>query len=308
MASALGQAMSELRVDAEEPTCFLLDLSHDLLSIVTHELYDPLQPLLFVHLSSTAKGLRAATEKQLAELKQHRQQVEEMVAGLHIRCAQLRDATKLHLGAGYNRPLTLAHWMAFGNLARSGSLPRLELLSISGTDIGIVALLAAVLRRGRLPSLRHLVISNAQINPRAATALATALTSPVVPLLMDLSLSINPVGGAGLTALAPALRQLPELRTLYLNQNQITDQGLASLLASPTAGVLPSLTFLNLNGNQITDEGCATLAVALRSGALPALRVLNLSNNPASRQEAQMVKAARPSVHFVFLGPGGAAT
>ena len=94
----------------------------------------------------------------------------------------------------------------------------------------------------------------------------------------------------------------------YLNQNQITDQGLASLLASPTAGVLPSLTFLNLNGNQITDEGCATLAVALRSGALPALRVLNLSNNPASRQEAQMVKAARPSVHFVFLGPGGAAT
>ena len=43
-----------------EATCLLLDLSHDEVSIVfvTHELCDPLRPLLAVHLSSTAnKGL-----------------------------------------------------------------------------------------------------------------------------------------------------------------------------------------------------------------------------------------------------------
>ena len=45
---------------AAAATCLLLDLSHDEVSIVTHELCDPLQPLLAVHVSSTAKGLRKA--------------------------------------------------------------------------------------------------------------------------------------------------------------------------------------------------------------------------------------------------------
>ena len=58
---------------AAAKTCLLLDLSHDEVSIVTHELCDPLQPLLAVHLSSTAKGLREAMEEQLAELKQQTQ-------------------------------------------------------------------------------------------------------------------------------------------------------------------------------------------------------------------------------------------
>ena len=54
---------------AAAKTCLLLDLSHDEVSIVTHELCDPLQPLLAVHLSSTAKGLREAMEEQLAQLR-----------------------------------------------------------------------------------------------------------------------------------------------------------------------------------------------------------------------------------------------
>ena len=36
--------------------CLLLDLSHDEVSIVTHELCDPLQPLLAVHLSARPVG------------------------------------------------------------------------------------------------------------------------------------------------------------------------------------------------------------------------------------------------------------
>ena len=55
---------------AAEATCHLLDLSHDEQSIVTHELCDPLRPLLAVHLSSTAKGLWVPMQEQLAELKQ----------------------------------------------------------------------------------------------------------------------------------------------------------------------------------------------------------------------------------------------
>ena len=76
---------------AAEATCLLLDLSHDEQSIVTHELCDPLQPLLAVHLSSTAKGLREAMEEQLAELKGQRQGAAALAA-LHggWSCARLR--------------------------------------------------------------------------------------------------------------------------------------------------------------------------------------------------------------------------
>ena len=49
---------AEAEAAAAAATCLLLDLSHDEVSIVTHELCDPLRPLLAVHLStSTAKGL-----------------------------------------------------------------------------------------------------------------------------------------------------------------------------------------------------------------------------------------------------------
>ena len=50
-----NRAASARAAAAAEATCRLLDLSHDEVSIVTHELCDPLNPLLAVHLSSTAK-------------------------------------------------------------------------------------------------------------------------------------------------------------------------------------------------------------------------------------------------------------
>ena len=73
-----------------------------------------------------------------------------------------------------------------------------------------------------------------------------------------------------LTALTPsqshapaALRQLPKLEYLPLNNNQITDQGLASLLAPLTAGVLPSLEQLHIDratrSDEITDEACTSV-------------------------------------------------
>ena len=41
-----------------EEECQLLELSPDEVRIVTHEVFEPLQPILAVYLSSTAKGLR----------------------------------------------------------------------------------------------------------------------------------------------------------------------------------------------------------------------------------------------------------
>ena len=80
---------------------------------------------------------------------------------------------------------------------------------------------------------------------------------------------------------------------LSLEDNQIGDRGLASLLAEPVEGALPSLRVLHLTNNQITDNGCATLASALRGGALPKLDELYvyLDGNPASEAAQEAVDA-----------------
>ena len=87
---------------AAEATCHLLGLSHDEQSIVTHELCDPLRPLLAVHLSSTAKGLWVPMQEQLAELRQRHAAAAAMVRAWGLSCA---DATLLQLGGLYNKPL-----------------------------------------------------------------------------------------------------------------------------------------------------------------------------------------------------------
>ena len=139
---------------AAEATCHLLDLSHDEQSIVTHELCDPLRPLLAVHLSSTAKGLWVPMQEQLAELRQRHAEAAAFAAAIGHTCAELADATMLWLGR--HRPLTLAHWRALGMLVGCGSLPRLERLAIYQHGEEGVASLVDGLSLGRLPSLLEL--------------------------------------------------------------------------------------------------------------------------------------------------------
>ena len=293
-AAASAEALTEA-----EP-CRLLALSDGEVSVVAHELCDPLRPLLAVHLSSTAKGLRAAMQLALAELRLQRQAAEALAALWYQSPAWLRDAPALFLGQTYNRPLTLAHWKTIGHLIGCRALPRLEGLCIRGTDNGEegVALLAAGLRRGGMPSLTRLVLAKAQIGEQGAAALATGLTKRALPALEMLYLSLNQIGDAGLAALAPALRQLPRLEYLYLHSNQIGDRGLASLLAEPMQGVLSSLQTLYLEDNQITDDGCAALASSLRNGALPALTELGVGGGSASQEAQAGLMAARSNLQL----------
>ena len=102
-----------------------------------------------------------------------------------------------------------------------------------------------------------------------------------------------------------ALRRLPALTFIYLEDNPFGDEGIAALVAPPppvgalpppvgalppSKGVLTKLTDLYLGRTQITDAGCAALAAALDSGALPALETLYLGGIPASA-------AAQAAVH-----------
>ena len=273
--------MSALEVSA---TCHLLDLSHDEQSIVTHELCDPLRPLLAVHLSSTAKGLWVPMQKQLAELRQ--QYLEALYMALYwgTSCAALADAEVLNLGI-FHKYLTPAHWRTLGMLVGRGSLPNLKSLLITDDNNDQdVASLADGLLRGRLPSLQDLSFYKSRIGPQGATALAPALTKRALPSITRLSLCGNPLGDVGVAALLPALR-LPLLEKLDLSDTRIGDEGVASL-TQLSAGALKSLKWLRLSYNKITDAGCATLASALRGGALPALEALDLNGNQIENPEA----------------------
>ena len=184
----------------EAVACHLLDLSHDEVSIVTHELCDPLQPLLAVHLSSTAKGLRVPMQEQLAELQQQRQQAAALAALVNRSCAALCHSTSLYFGVQYERRLTLAHWRTLGTLLRCGSLPRLRVLVVYQSENGDegVPLLAAGLRRRGLPLLYQLGLDNAQMGTQGATALASTLTMRVLPSLETIGLAGNQIGDTGL--------------------------------------------------------------------------------------------------------------
>ena len=262
---------------AASSSCMLLQLGHDEVGVVAHELCDPLRPLLAVNLSSTAKALQVPMQAALAQLRQQHREAEAFAALMGLNITELRAASSLELGSAYGMPLTLAHWRALGTLVGCGSLPMLNCLDIYGDEGGGegVALLAAGLHRGDLPSLSQLHLVQSEIGDQAAAALASALTKRAVPALQSIHLYLNQIEDMGMLALAPALRQLP-ITDLCLWGNEISDLGLAALIAQPVTGVLESLETLDLSRNDITDAGCAALASALRSGALPALKWVDL--------------------------------
>ena len=300
--------------------CPFLELGHDEVGVVARELCrDPLRPLLAVALGSTAKGLRAAMQVPLQELRQRHKEAKALATHLGMwggggDLSSLRSATALRLGCSYEAPLTLAHWRTLGHLLGSRSLPLLEQLDIHeqgrGDPTGMieelydgdecVALLAAGLCRGGLPSLKYLRLAHTQIGPSGSFALAPALCRSVLPSLEELNLCNNKIDDAGLAALAPALRQLPKLKELWLHFNEVGSRGLACLLAEhlppecwptkPSAGlpkgcirgVLPSLEQLHLSVNYLAGEDCDAVMYAVCIGAMPALQHVHMEGCDAS--------------------------
>lgn len=228
---------------------------------------------------------------------------------------EIRDKPSLTLGLVRSDPVTLVHWMVLGNQACSHSLPKLESVRILRSEHGDegVALLASGLSRGCLPALRDLCLNHASIGPSGAASLAAALSSRALPSLEVINLAGNRLTDEGLAALAPPLRQqLPKLRSLFLNDNGLSDAGVAALLAeqqqppSPpppragASGALQALEGLSLSANSVTDEQCAALAAALRGGALPRLCHVWLADTQVSEEARDAIDAvliARREVH-----------
>ncbi|EOD40575.1 hypothetical protein EMIHUDRAFT_222693 [Emiliania huxleyi CCMP1516] len=94
--------------------------------------------------------------------------------------------------------------------------------------------------------------------------LAEVLASGAAPRLEKLWLNYNQIGDEGCKALAAALGKegaVPRLETLSLVGNKIGDEGCKALAAAiGKEGTAPRLETLYLEGNQIGEEGCKALA------------------------------------------------
>ena len=80
---------------------------------------------------------------------------------------------------------------------------------------------------------------------------------------------------------------MPNLETLYLDNNNIGDDSIAVLCSR----VLPevSLEFLDLSFNKIGNVGCQSLLELFNNGSLRSLNVLYLDRNPNISHELKEV-------------------
>ena len=93
----------------------------------------------------------------------------------------------------------------------------------------------------------------------------------------------QPLGDAGLEALAEHIAVFPRIRHLDLRGNDLTGKGLATLPP------LPELTTLLLDGAGITDE-----AVLEAVGRFPSLTELHLQNTAVTAQGEETVQKQLP--------------
>lgn len=312
------------RSDDSSERCLLLELSHDELGVILDGLADPLEPAVAVALSSTCFGLRTPLRLALEVLKMRHERAEALcrkigsvhtfvpvpsaarsVSGrtLTLTCAILREQCLLPL---HYEGLTAEHMGTLGLILRTNGLPSLRFLRLNDNGFGDAGLLALCegVGRGAAPSLLDLDLGDVNFGPAGAEALASALSRGAMPRLRELIVSGNRLGNQGVAALALSLRRLLVLKDLYLDNCDIGDEGVASLVGELGEGEFKALRMLWLNLNRLTDKGCATLVAAIDGGGMPKLgpdpdrldmhldECLNVSENPASVAASSAVAAA----------------
>ena len=288
MAAACGPATP----NGSEPTCHLLELSHDGLGVIVDGLADPLHPVVAVSLSSTCKGLRTPLRTALAVLKER-----------HTRAVALCGHRAASWGGSLHRmgverrlswdgsAFTVERAATLGMIMRTRGLPLLQHLDLYNSKAGgdeAMEALGEGLGAGVLPSLQILDLTNIGMGPVGAEALAAALRRGAMPALETVSFNANPLGNRGAAALASPLRKLHVLKELLLTSCEIGDEGAASLFAEIGADELKALEVLRLVNNELTDTGCATLVSAI--GSMPRLSLLRVEHNRASEAAERAVQ------------------
>ena len=281
----------------------LSKLSADEHGIIVGQLCNALEPRLAWYFSSANSGLRVLLTPALRlQLKADHEAAATLCHKMGTSCKELREARAVDW---IDKRLSAADLATLGTLGSVlPALETLYLFEKSAGPDGMQRLMGG-LGAGTLPAVRTFWINDLHMGLAGASAFAAALGRGALPRLKTLNLDNAAIGDAALAALAPALRRRPALEELFIYFNPFGDEGLAALVAPPLppagmppppAGGLKKLKTLDLDEAQITDAGCATLTAALDSGALPALEVLVLNGIPASDEAKAAVYEARANL------------
>jgi Leucine-rich repeat (LRR) protein len=182
----------------------------------------------------------------------------------------------------------------FGALAEAGTYPPVRLCS----DLRLHSIwkltevLPRIMASPDLDSIEHLTSDQRQLGTSGARALSRASWRS----LRGMALENANLGAPAGKELAKA--SFPELRTLNLSRNPLTDKGLAPLLASMP---WPRLEVWSLAGCRLGDDSARKMAAT----NLP-LSWLDLSYNKLSTTGVQAVVASQTLTDLVEVRFGGA--
>ena len=168
------------------------------------------------------------------------------------------------------------------------ALPRLVALDLSSNFLGpkgAAPLASAIVDAGSLAQLRVLSVSSNRLGNAGVEALCAAL--PRLSRLAELDLAQNEVAAPGARACASMLRGFPSLSSLTLSNNPLGDAGVTALSDALVAGGAPQLSQLRLRSVAMRRAGLKAFAAALAS--IPLLTVLDVSGNGFGDEAARVL-------------------
>ena len=192
-------------------------------------------------------------------------------------CAELRTFTLLLWNDGM-RGLSTDDMATLGMVMRTNGLPLLREMRLNDNsfgDPGTVALFKCM-DGGSAPSLTMLDLGGIRFGTEGAKTLAAALEKGAMPMLREMILSANPMGREGVAALTAPLRKLPLLANLYLDDCDVGDEGVASLVDKLGKDDFKALVCLGLAENRLTEVSCERLASAIDEDKMPALEQVTI--------------------------------
>ncbi|KAL1507977.1 hypothetical protein AB1Y20_007579 [Prymnesium parvum] len=133
-------------------------------------------------------------------------------------------------------------------------------------------------------------------NAADGAAMARELQAHALPELKEIYLYQNNLRCEGLSALAAVLNKskMPKLRQLHLGKNRIGDEGVISLCRQCDL----HLMILSLHTNEIGDSGCQALADALAAGTLDIDKLDLHTNQRISEVGRASLKRVRANANF----------
>ncbi|KAH7116163.1 hypothetical protein B0J11DRAFT_539378 [Dendryphion nanum] len=190
--------------------------------------------------------------------------------------------------------------------------PNLRTLDLDQTklgDVGVAHIFSELAKHDKPLALRHIYMNADGIGFKGATAIKNYLASPHCTL-QSLYISNNPLGSAGVEALAAGLIKNKSLHRLTLASVGLTDDGASTLCSALCSH--PSLTTLDLGQsyatpdlgsryNWITDRSVSAIHDLILS--CPTLTFLNLSYtslSPAGLNEILRAIIQSPTLQYYF--------